>query len=120
MQVVNPVLIIILVPIYDLIVYPLCAKIPLFKRLLQRMVAGYILVIISFLVAALLEYEMQKASEALNRPNQVRVLNLMPCDMSVYDEFEMQKYADISKSIYSDNKVINLPRNLIDAISKSI
>jgi dipeptide/tripeptide permease len=53
-QAVNPILIVILVPLFDYVIYPFFAKFGLFKRQLQRMSAGLFFAIIAFLIAAIL------------------------------------------------------------------
>lgn len=117
MQAVNPILIIILIPLFDFVIYPLFAKINIFKSLLQRMVVGMIFAVLSFLVAAFLESQMQKSSLSLNPNNQIRVVNLLPCTMDIYDEQELVKLASISESIYLENQVNNLPSDLVNSIS---
>ena len=60
MQVINPILILLLLPIFDKILYPLCAKCNFLKKPLQRMCFGGLLCAASFIVSGILELELQK------------------------------------------------------------
>ena len=59
MGVANAILILILIPIFDRIVYPLLAKVRLPLRPLARMASGMILAIISFIMAAFLQFSIE-------------------------------------------------------------
>lgn len=118
-QAVNPILLVILIPVFDLVLYPLFAKINIFKKLLQRMGAGLILALLSFLIAAFLEYEMQQALARLNPPNQIRVLNLLPCDLHIYDEKQAEKLIEIDGSVYLNNQPVNLPKSVLTSINET-
>ena len=74
-------MIVIFVPIFDVAVYPLFEKIGLLKKQLQRIAIGLLFAVASFLIAALLEYLMQKESARLNPTEQLRILNLLPCNL---------------------------------------
>ncbi|XP_015833535.1 peptide transporter family 1 isoform X1 [Tribolium castaneum] len=52
MQVVNPLLILVFIPLFNYVVYPACAKINFLKTPLQRMVYGGLLTAIAFAVSA--------------------------------------------------------------------
>ncbi len=78
-QAVNPILIVLFVPLFDLVIYPLLAKCGFFKLQLQRMSAGMLLTVIAFLVSAFLEYQMDLSSERLNPLNRIRIVNTSPC-----------------------------------------
>ena len=54
-QFINPALIIILIPVFELIIYPLLAKRNLLVKPLQRMSVGMFLAALSFLIAGILE-----------------------------------------------------------------
>ena len=109
-QVFNPVFIITLVPLFDYVIYPLFSKINLFKKQLQRMVVGFLFTSLAFGIAAFLEFKMQEASILLNRPNQINLINLSPCDLNI------ESIADLPKSSYLNNQVVKLPRNVIDSM----
>lgn len=82
-QAVNPVIIVFMVPLFDFVIYPLCAKINFLKRPLQRMCVGLVFAILSFIIAAILESRMQTAVAHLNPSSQIRVINLSPCDLGL-------------------------------------
>lgn len=82
-QAVNPIIIVLMVPFFDFVIYPLFAKINLMKRLLQRMCVGLVFGIAAFIIAAILESRMQIATATLNPTDQIRVLNLSPCELQL-------------------------------------
>ncbi len=84
-QAVNPILIVLFVPIFDFVVYPVLAKCGLFKLQLQRMSAGLFLTVVAFLVSAFLEHQMDLSSARLNPLNRVRIVNTSPCQLEVVD-----------------------------------
>ncbi|XP_023368874.1 solute carrier family 15 member 1-like [Otolemur garnettii] len=69
MQTVNPILIVIMVPIFDGVLYPLIAKCGFNFTSLRRMTAGMFLAAMAFVVAALVQVEIDWA------PNRYRVVN---------------------------------------------
>ncbi|CAG2170512.1 unnamed protein product, partial [Oppiella nova] len=54
-QVINPVLIIVFIPIFEYVIYPLCAKMNLLKKPLQRMVCGGVLAAISYVICGFIQ-----------------------------------------------------------------
>jgi len=76
LQSVNPILIVILVPCFDYVIYPLFAKIGLLKKQLQRISIGLIFAILSFSVATILEAQIQTRSLQLNPTNRIKLVNL--------------------------------------------
>ena len=83
LQAVNPIVVLLLVPVFDFAVYPLFAKFSLLKKKLQRIFGGLLFGIASFLVAAYLQYRMEVATAQLNPTQGVRVLNLSPCNLTL-------------------------------------
>lgn len=79
MQVVNPVLIIVFIPLFDAFVYPLLARIGL-KRPLQKLTVGMILVAVSFAMSAFLELKLESLDPIVPKIGeaQLRVFNGMP------------------------------------------
>lgn len=63
MQVVNPILILILIPLFDRVVYPLLAKCGLLTTPLQRIVTGGFLVCAAFLMSAAVEINIDRSPE---------------------------------------------------------
>jgi solute carrier family 15 (oligopeptide transporter), member 1 len=71
MQVVNPLLILLFVPLFDYVLYPLLAKVGI-KRPLQKLVLGGLLAATAFVVSALLELKLEVVKNgqyAENRDN---------------------------------------------------
>lgn len=84
MQVINPLLILIFIPIFDCAIYPLLAKIGL-RRPLQKLAAGGILAGIAFLVSGFVELQLEKTYPVFPQPteSQVRIFNGVPCNFSI-------------------------------------
>ena len=85
MQVINPLLILIFIPLFQYVIYPALDKINLFKRPLQRLVVGGVLAAISFIVSAIiyikLESQYPTLPHALN--GHIRIYNNLPCDVTI-------------------------------------
>jgi hypothetical protein len=60
MQVINAMLILIFIPIFDKGIYPLCYKFGLLKTPLQKIITGGVLLAMSFVASALVEIELEK------------------------------------------------------------
>ncbi len=73
-------------PLFNFVIYPLCAKIGLLKRQLQRMSLGMLFAILSFTIATILESQMQAKSLEYNPENRIRIVNLSPCKFNIYNE----------------------------------
>ena len=86
LQSVNPILIVILVPCFDYVIYPLFAKIGLLKKQLQRISIGLVFAILSFSVATILEAQIQTRSLQLNPTNRIKLVNLSPCFLNIQTE----------------------------------
>ncbi|KAM9319986.1 solute carrier family 15 member 1-like [Gastrophryne carolinensis] len=85
MQTVNPILIIVLVPIVDAVVYPLIKKCNLNFTPLKKMTVGMFLAAMAFVVAAIIQIEIDKTLPKFpgNNQVQVKVINLGTEDLSV-------------------------------------
>ena len=59
MQIVNPLLILAFIPLFEYVVYPVLGKFGLLKTPLQRIVAGGVLAGLSFVVSGLLELALE-------------------------------------------------------------
>lgn len=66
MQALNPILILLFIPIFETIIYPLFGMCHLLKRPLQRMVIGMVLAGLSFVVAGFIELKVQSSQQKLN------------------------------------------------------
>ena len=111
--------IVVLVPLYDMIIYPLFAKVGLLKRQLSRMNIGLLLAILAFLNSALLEWCMQSSHAAMNPPDLLKVLNLSPCNLTLSINGAGDSTSDhnlafyIGESRYQNNFEAKLPNELL-------
>ncbi|KAK3921418.1 Peptide transporter family 1 [Frankliniella fusca] len=85
MQVVNPLLILLLLPLFEGVVYPALNRARLLTRPLQKMATGGVLAAVAFIISAVLEIQLQAhypvaLSEGLA---QARVFNGLPCDVQL-------------------------------------
>ncbi|CAG7826433.1 unnamed protein product, partial [Allacma fusca] len=60
LQVINPILVMILIPVFDRVIYPFLAKCNIMKKPLQRMVVGGTFVAIAFIVSGIVELQLEK------------------------------------------------------------
>uniref|UniRef100_A0A7G3AMI3 Oligopeptide transporter 1 n=1 Tax=Lutzomyia longipalpis TaxID=7200 RepID=A0A7G3AMI3_LUTLO len=80
MQVINPLLILAFIPLFDVFVYPLLGKVGI-RRPLQKLTLGGILAAIAFTISGLIELKL----ESLHEPTpsigytQIRIYNPLPC-----------------------------------------
>ncbi|EHB15964.1 Solute carrier family 15 member 1 [Heterocephalus glaber] len=78
MQTVNAILIVIMVPIFDAVIYPLIAKCGLNFTSLKRMTVGMFLASMAFVVAAIVQVEIDKTLPVFPEAHhvQIKVLNI--------------------------------------------
>ncbi|XP_059826468.1 solute carrier family 15 member 1-like isoform X1 [Hypanus sabinus] len=78
MQTVNPILILILVPVVDTIVYPLIAKCKLNFTPLRRMTVGMFLAAMAFIAAALVQVEIDRTLPKfpVGKESQIKIANV--------------------------------------------
>ncbi|VEN47916.1 unnamed protein product [Callosobruchus maculatus] len=83
MQVVNPLLILVFIPIFTYGVYPVLAKCRLLTTPLQKMTCGGLLAAVAFAVSAILSVQLEKGYPVLPTDNniQLRVYNPSPCSI---------------------------------------
>nr|AFI42054.1 slc15A1 protein [Carassius auratus red var.] len=88
MQIVNPILIVIMVPIMDSVVYPLIKKCGLNFTPLRRMTVGMVLAALAFVAAALLQIQIDQTVPDFpsNSQTQVKFLNLEETSVPVIVE----------------------------------
>jgi dipeptide/tripeptide permease len=78
-QAINPILILIFIPVFDWAVYPLLAKFNMLKKPLSRMTVGMLFGSLAFVSSALLEHEIQKSYKYHNVHQNIELINLSPC-----------------------------------------
>jgi len=85
MQVVNPLLILFLLPLFDRVIYPLFAKFGLLVKPLQRMTVGGVLTAAAFFVSGFLEMEMMKTYARIPAVgfSDIHFMNNIPCHVSL-------------------------------------
>lgn len=84
MQVINPLLILLFIPLYDVLFYPLLNKIGI-RRPLQKLTLGGILAGVAFLISGIVELQLESGYPVLPSAgvNQFRLFNTLPCDYTV-------------------------------------
>ncbi|XP_059162043.1 solute carrier family 15 member 2-like isoform X2 [Physella acuta] len=88
MQVLNPLLILILIPVFDKLVYPCLTKIHIPNRPLQRMSAGMALSCLAFIVAGCVQLKMDSAKDPhLDGNSAVTFINTANCPVSIKSSF---------------------------------
>ncbi|XP_034354441.1 solute carrier family 15 member 1 [Arvicanthis niloticus] len=100
MQTVNAILIVIMVPIVDAVVYPLIAKCGFNFTSLKKMTVGMFLASMAFVAAAIVQVEIDKTLPVFPGGNQVqiKVLNIGNNDMTVYFPGKNVTLAQMSQS----------------------
>jgi len=85
MQIVNPLLILALIPLFDQLIYPMFAKINFLKKPLQRIAVGGILTAFSFFVSGFLELKIEKTYEVIPKlgESHLHVMNTINCPIVV-------------------------------------
>lgn len=84
---VNPLLIITLIPLFDLVIYPLLDRLGVLTKTTSRMITGMIFAVTSFIVYALVNMSVEQtlipATEA-----RIHVYNTLPCQITVDVQLE--------------------------------
>lgn len=94
LQAVNPLLIIIFIPIFETGIYPIFAKIHFIDTPLKKLVVGGLLASVAFVAAGIVEIELEKTYPQLptNGSAQIRIFNTMNCTVSVkLDQVNLDK-----------------------------
>lgn len=115
MQVVNPLLILIFIPLYDAVIYPLLAKVGV-RRPLQKLVLGGILAGVAFIVSAILELQLEKTYAVVPGAGQaqLRIYNGLSCDATVkfgngFDSDQIIKSLGMYNKINFDSATGDIP-----------
>ncbi|KAM4790241.1 solute carrier family 15 member 1 [Cyanocitta cristata] len=132
MQIVNPILIVIMVPVVDYLVYPLIKKCKINFTPLRKMTVGMFLASMAFVAAALVQVQIDKTYPVFPaaKQTQVRLINLdvahataqfqpqlqivdvAPNEATGYMTFESSKLKSLDIISASQNKTV--PLNLLD------
>lgn len=123
MQVVNPAIVLILIPIFDRVLYPFLNKIHVLKCPLHRMAIGGLIAGTAFLSAGILELILEDTYPELPENNRAafNLINTLPCGLIVTSPFvkaqklaagEMYRFKDIVA--YNDTEyeiIVQAPLN---------
>lgn len=101
MQVVNPLLILVFIPLYDAVFYPLLSKIGV-RRPLQKLTLGGILAGVAFIISAILELQLEKTYPVIPGVGeaQLRIYNGLPCTATV--TFQQAEHTLQSMEMWED------------------
>ncbi|KAI4499289.1 hypothetical protein M0802_005549 [Mischocyttarus mexicanus] len=85
MQVFNPLLVVIFIPIFEICIYPVFSKIRLLNTPLKKLTIGGILAALAFVISALVELQLEKTYPILPTEGvaQVRIFNTMNCKIPI-------------------------------------
>ncbi|XP_017870946.1 PREDICTED: peptide transporter family 1 [Drosophila arizonae] len=112
MQVINPLLILVFIPLFDYVVYPLLARVGI-TRPLQKLSIGLLFAAIGFFLSASVELYLERLEPkaAPRFPNMVhlRLYNGMPCRYDFISEHEAVAASIDSLSMWS-NLELRVPR----------
>ncbi|GBO27158.1 Solute carrier family 15 member 1 [Araneus ventricosus] len=110
MQIVNPIFIIIFIPVFNSVIYPLLLKCGLCRTPLQRMTVGGVLVAVAFVMTGFIQLEIEK--ELPEYPpegfSELIIINNSPCDLDLKGAMNssvMAFKAETLKDIPSDTEI---------------
>lgn len=111
-QVINPLLILVFIPLYDVAFYPLLSKVGI-RRPLQKLTLGGILAGVSFIISAILELELQKTYPVIpgSGETQLRVFNGNKCDYTVRVNINNETQFVLKSMEYFEEKYISVEKN---------
>ncbi|KAK0094394.1 hypothetical protein PV326_011048 [Microctonus aethiopoides] len=114
MQVINPLLILIFIPIFETCIYPLMAKIRLINTPLKKLTTGGLLAGVAFIVSALLELQLEKTYPILPSDGlaQLRIFNPRNCNITV--DLDNQKFIIDSFDMWQDTNIPVIGNKSID------
>lgn len=124
-QALNPVFILVMIPIFETVIYPVLRKCNLLVRPLQRMCAGMLLAACSFVMAAFIQIAIQRSRIAVVEPPStfanLRVINAGVCpiqafgvglDTEIIPVLKTSEYIHVPVTLDSINvKTVQCPNN---------
>lgn len=116
MSAINPLMILVLIPIFEKFIYPWCERCKCLHRPLQRMSAGMILTVISFIMAGVLQMKIEDSLEPPLKEMEsgISFYNTLHCEINIKTGDGLNfKIAPYQKSIYTvitaqENYVLNV------------
>ena len=84
LQLVNPVLILVLIPLFDMVIYPFFAKFNFLIKPLQRIAVGGVIAAIAFVVSGFVELGLKDTYEVLPHHGEahLHLMNSLPCEVA--------------------------------------
>ncbi|XP_059616665.1 peptide transporter family 1-like [Phlebotomus argentipes] len=106
MQVINPLLILAFIPLFDVAIYPMLAKIGI-RRPLQKLTLGGILAAIAFVLSGLVELRLESAYPTLppSGYTQIRIYNAMPCPYVFNIDGQFENITIEPRNVYLTEKL---------------
>lgn len=115
-QVINPALVLLLIPFFDRIFYPFLARFNMLENPLYRMAIGGLIAGLAFISAGMLELILEKNYPQVpgNKEATINFINTLPCDTTVQNPFnrmqiihstEIYSFRNIFASNYSKYKI---------------
>jgi len=101
-QLINPVLIMGFIPLFEIVIYPFLEKMKLNFTSLKKMFAGFVLTGVAFIIAAVLQIQIDNSLTTLPSSNQygVRFVNALPCNITLkYDKNNITVNSQTASSI---------------------
>ncbi|XP_048525946.1 peptide transporter family 1-like isoform X3 [Dendroctonus ponderosae] len=105
MQVINPLMVLVLIPLFDKLLYPLCEKAQLLTNPLHRMVIGGMTAGLAFVGAGILELVLERSYPDLPGKHQgsLNVVNTLPCSLVLYSPFSNTRVLEAAKLLRIEN-----------------
>ncbi|XP_037029452.1 peptide transporter family 1-like [Bradysia coprophila] len=109
MQVINPLLIILFIPLWDLFVYPMLSKIGI-RRPLQKLTFGMILAGLAFSISGFVELKLESGYPILPRSGQtqIRIFNGLNCAYDFRTDLPDDKSFRVASMSLFERKIIQL------------
>ncbi|XP_065363170.1 peptide transporter family 1 isoform X2 [Calliphora vicina] len=109
LQVLNPLLILVFIPLYDVAFYPALSLIGI-RRPLQKLTLGGILAGVAFIISGVVELNLEKTYPTLPTPNiaQLRIFNGENCAYTFNSNLPALNNINLGSYAYYENKHINI------------
>jgi len=84
-QLLNPLLILSFIPLFEIVIYPLLERMKINFTSLKKMFAGFVLTGLAFIIAAILQIQIDNSLTTLPTSNEygVRFVNSLPCNINI-------------------------------------
>lgn len=110
MQVINPLLILAFIPLFNYVLYPLLEFVGI-KRPLQKLTLGGLLAAAAFMISGFLELKLENSYPVLPKldETQLRIYNVMPCDYNFISNIPTYENFTVRSMGKFENKHIENP-----------